>query len=195
MQSIDEKLAASRVKKNAKAANAKLKSEPKKAKSFREFMSSQGVVSLAIGLVLGTAATTLVNSFLNNIVLPPLGFILGSAEGLKGLSLNLGKTPTGAVAILNYGTFLNDLLNFFVMAIVVYLTFRAVNSAVEGQAFLTNVTKETMSKKAIQALNEAEKLKVARRALAKEEDVMRQQAKTKAKGKTIINAASKNEDK
>lgn len=88
---------------------------------FMEFIRTQGVVGLAVGLVLGGAVTILVKSLVDNIVMPPLGFILGSAEGLKGLQVNIGKTPAGQDAVLHYGVFLNDLINFAVIAVVVYL--------------------------------------------------------------------------
>lgn len=87
---------------------------------FIAFIKEQNVVSLAIGLVLGTAACGLVNSLINNIIMPPLGFLLGSADGIRGLELVMGKTPAGEVAILHYGQFINDLINFLVLAFVVY---------------------------------------------------------------------------
>lgn len=87
---------------------------------FIDFIKQQGVVGLAIGLVLGTTASALINSLINNVIMPPLGFILGSAEGLKGLTLNMGTTPAGEEAILYYGSFLNDLINFLVILLVVY---------------------------------------------------------------------------
>ena len=88
---------------------------------FMEFIRTQGVVGLAVGLVLGGAVTILVKSLVDNLVMPPLGFILGSAEGLKGLQINIGRTPAGQDAILHYGVFLNDLINFVVIAVVIYL--------------------------------------------------------------------------
>ncbi|MFV0485069.1 MAG: MscL family protein [Candidatus Saccharimonadales bacterium] len=88
---------------------------------FRDFIKGQNVIGLAIGLVIGTAASTLINSLINNVIMPPLGFLLGSAEGLKGLYWDLGTTPAGDTAILQYGQFLNDFINFLVIAIVVYL--------------------------------------------------------------------------
>ena len=87
---------------------------------FIAFIKEQNVVSLAIGLVLGTAASGLVNSLINNIIMPPLGFLLGSADGIRGLELVMGKTPAGEVAILHYGQFIDDLINFLVLAFVVY---------------------------------------------------------------------------
>ena len=62
---------------------------------FIAFIKEQNVVSLAIGLVIGTAASALVNSLINNIIMPPLGFLLGSADGIRGLELVMGTTPAG----------------------------------------------------------------------------------------------------
>ncbi|HYG84310.1 MAG TPA: MscL family protein [Verrucomicrobiae bacterium] len=87
---------------------------------FKSFIREQGVAGLAIGLVLGGAVSVLVKSLIDNILMPPLGFILGSAEGLKGLTLHLGTTPAGKPAVLHYGTFLNDIVNFLVIALVIY---------------------------------------------------------------------------
>ncbi|HET6746640.1 MAG TPA: MscL family protein [Candidatus Saccharimonadales bacterium] len=88
---------------------------------FFDFIRTQGVVGLAVGLVIGGAVSVLVKSLIDNLVMPPLGFILGSADGLKGLSVNLGRTIEGKDAVLHYGTFLNDLINFLVIALTIYL--------------------------------------------------------------------------
>lgn len=90
-------------------------------KSFLNFIRTQGVVGLAVGLVLGGAVSVLVKSLVDNVVMPPLGLVLGSAQGLKGLSWTMGNTNTGAPAVLNYGVFLNDFINFIVIALVIYL--------------------------------------------------------------------------
>ena len=90
-------------------------------KSFLDFVRTQGVVGLAVGLVLGGSVSVLVKSLVDNVVMPPLGFILGSAEGLKGLAWNLGKTSSGKMAALHYGIFLNDFINFVVIALTVYV--------------------------------------------------------------------------
>lgn len=90
------------------------------ASGFMDFIRTQGVVGLAVGLVLGGAVTILVKSLIDNLVMPPLGFVLGSAEGLKGLELVIGKAG-GKQAVLHYGVFLNDLVNFIVIALVIYL--------------------------------------------------------------------------
>ena len=105
----------------AKAGASKLKGG---ASGFMKFIREQNVVGLAVGLVLGTAASGLVNSLINNVIMPPLGFLLGSADGLRGLELNMGTTPAGEVAVLRYGEFANDLINFVVLALCVYLVIK-----------------------------------------------------------------------
>jgi len=89
--------------------------------AFLNFIRTQGVVGLAVGLVLGGAVGVMVKSLVDNIIMPPLGLMLGSTEGLKGLSVTMGKTAEGTPAVLHYGIFLNDLINFVVIALVIYL--------------------------------------------------------------------------
>ena len=126
-------------KANAKAKDIKAKDAKEKAKElnkaafekfkgggsgFMKFIREQNVVGLAVGLILGTAASALVNSLINNVIMPPLGFLLGSADGIRGLSVDLGTTPAGEHAVLAYGAFINDLINFLVLALVVYLVIK-----------------------------------------------------------------------
>jgi large conductance mechanosensitive channel len=117
------------VKKVTKKVTSKIEAAPKaiasvggsQLKGFIDFIRTQGVVGLAIGLVLGGAVSTLVKSLIDNVVMPPLGMLLGSAEGIKGLAITIGTTAAGKPAILNYGVFLNDFINFIIIALVVYL--------------------------------------------------------------------------
>ena len=89
-------------------------------KGFLDFIRTQGVIGLAIGLVLGGAVGVLVKSLINNVVMPPIGLLLGSAQGLTGLHWAIGSV-NGKQAIVYYGAFLNDLINFLVIAFVIYL--------------------------------------------------------------------------
>lgn len=89
-------------------------------RDFVNFIRTQGVVGLAVGLVLGGAVSVLVKSLIDNVVMPPLGLLLGSTEGLKGLGWSVG-TVNGKSAVVHYGVFLNDFINFLVIALVIYL--------------------------------------------------------------------------
>lgn len=81
---------------------------------FVEFIRKQGIVGFAIAFILGGAISALVASIVVNLVNPILGVVLGSAKDLADNYLNFfgGK--------IMYGKFINDLINFFVIAFVVY---------------------------------------------------------------------------
>ena len=90
------------------------------AGGFMTFIKEQNIVGLAVGLVLGTHAGNLVNSLVNNVFMPPIGLLLGSTEGLKGWTVAIGNTG----ASLALGAFLNDLINFIILAFVIYLVIK-----------------------------------------------------------------------
>ena len=83
-------------------------------KGFVTFIREQGVIGLAVGFILGGAVSKLVTSLVDNIVQPLLGPILGSAEGLNGL----------AIGPVTYGNFITALIDFIVIAAVVYFMFK-----------------------------------------------------------------------
>ena len=91
------------------------------ASGFMTFIKEQNIVGLAVGLVLGTHAGALVNSLVNNVFMPPIGLLLGSTEGLKGWSVEIGSTG----ASIALGAFLNDLINFIILAFVIYIVIKA----------------------------------------------------------------------
>ncbi len=87
-------------------------------KDFINFIREQGVIGLAIGFILGGAVSEVVKSFINDIVNPILGLLLGSVDGLKSLSVSL----FGADLLL--GNFVAILINFIIIAAVVYYGFK-----------------------------------------------------------------------
>lgn len=87
-------------------------------KEFIQFIREQGVVGLAIGFILGGAVSEVVKSFINDLVNPVLGLVLGSAEGLKSLSFSL----FGADVLI--GNFIAILINFIIIAAVVFYGFK-----------------------------------------------------------------------
>ncbi len=113
----------SRLKRPVIAAPVLVRIGENQVKGFLDFIRTQGVVGLAVGLVLGGAVSVLVKSLVDNVILPPIGLLLGSSDGLNGLFWTIGKTHDGLPATLHYGTFLNDFLNFIIIALVVYVVF------------------------------------------------------------------------
>lgn len=88
--------------------------QSKPLNGFMDFVREQGVVGLAVGFVLGGASKDVVNSLIENIIDPILGLVLGSTKGLEGAVFTL------LGAQIKYGAFLSTLLDFVVVAAVVY---------------------------------------------------------------------------
>ena len=82
---------------------------------FSNFLKNQGVVTLAIGFILGTAISKFVSSLVTDIINPVINFFMGGVDDLSTKVIHLGKST------IHYGTFLNSGLDFIVIALVVYL--------------------------------------------------------------------------
>jgi large conductance mechanosensitive channel len=89
-----------------------------KVNGFFEFIREQGVVGLAIGFVLGGSVSKLVNSLVQDMINPLLGPILGAAGDLNEQVLRFGAVE------LKWGSFANNLIDFMIMAAVVYFVFK-----------------------------------------------------------------------
>lgn len=87
-------------------------------KGFYAFIREQGVVGLAIGFVLGGSVSKLVNSLVQDVINPLLGPVLGAAGNLNDQVLRIGAVE------LRWGSFVNNLIDFVIMAAVVYFVFK-----------------------------------------------------------------------
>lgn len=103
-------------------------------KEFRDFAVRGNVVDLAVGIIIGAAFTGIVNSLVKDIIMPPIGFIMGgidfsdffialSAEHYDTLK---AAQDAGAVTI-NYGLFLNACINFLIVAFAIFLLVKQIN--------------------------------------------------------------------
>jgi large conductance mechanosensitive channel len=117
-------------------------------KDFKEFATRGNVVDLAVGVVIGVAFGKIVTSFVNDIVMPPIGLIVGHID-FKDLFINLSNTSYRSLAdakaagapVLAYGTFLNTVFEFLVVAFAVFLLVRQVNR-LKSKPSPTPTTKE-----------------------------------------------------
>ena len=94
---------------------------------FKEFISRGNVVDMAVGVVVGSAFTGIVNSLVKDVMMPAIGFLIGGIDfaDLKiVLAPAVGETPEVAVL---YGTFLNQIVNFLILAFVVFVMVRMLN--------------------------------------------------------------------
>ena len=103
-------------------------------KEFKEFIMRGNVVDMAVGIIIGAAFGKIVTSFVNDILMPPIGLMLGKAD-FSNLFVNLSgqQYPTVAsakaagAATLNYGIFFNTVLDFLIIAFAIFLLIRQVN--------------------------------------------------------------------
>lgn len=96
---------------------------------FKNFAVKGNAFDLAIAVVIGNAFSAIVNSLVADIITPVLGLVTGSTTDIKKLSLNIavGDTPI----LLNWGAFAQTILNFFVIALSIFLVFKLISVARE----------------------------------------------------------------
>ena len=103
-------------------------------KEYRDFINRGNVVDLAVAVIIGLAFGAVVNSLVNDIVMPPIGLLLGGVDfssifiSLTGQSYpSLVAAKEAGAATLNIGLFLNAVINFLIISFVVFLVVRQIN--------------------------------------------------------------------
>lgn len=89
-------------------------------KEFKEFIARGNVIDLAVGVIIGAAFTSIVQSLVTNIINPLIGLFIGRID-LSNLVLKVGGTT------FKYGAFINSIINFLIIAFVVFLIVKAIN--------------------------------------------------------------------
>jgi large conductance mechanosensitive channel len=103
-------------------------------KEFKEFIMRGNVLDMAIGIIIGAAFGKIVTSFVTDVLMPPLGRLIGKVD-FSSLYINLSGTPYASLAdakkagaaTINYGMFLNTILDFLIVALAIFLVIRQVN--------------------------------------------------------------------
>ena len=103
-------------------------------KEFREFALKGNAVDLAIGVIIGAAFGAIVTSLVSDIMMPPIGKALGGVDFSNlfvvlgdGTYASLAEAQKAGAATVNYGVFLNKLINFLIVAFVLFMVVKAVN--------------------------------------------------------------------
>jgi len=96
---------------------------------FRDFAMRGNVVDLAVGVVIGGAFKSVVTSFTGDILMPPIGMFTGGVD-FSDLVLTLKKATESAEAVtVNYGVFINTIIDFLIIAFAIFLVVKAMNAA------------------------------------------------------------------
>ncbi|AVK62806.1 large conductance mechanosensitive channel protein MscL [Lactobacillus sp. CBA3606] len=93
---------------------------------FKTFIARGNVIDLAVGVIIGSAFTSIVKSLTNNLINPFIGIFLGQID-LSNLKVSIGE------ATFRYGAFLNAVINFFIVAIVVFILVKIINRLVKPE--------------------------------------------------------------
>jgi large conductance mechanosensitive channel len=103
-------------------------------KEFRDFIARGNVIDLAIAVVIGAAFARVVASLVEGVIMPPIGLILGGVD-FSNLFLDLsGERPVSltdaevrGLPVIKYGAFLNDVISFLIIALVIFMIVKAIN--------------------------------------------------------------------
>jgi len=94
---------------------------------FREFAVKGNVLDLAVGVIIGAAFGKIVTSLVNDIIMPPVGLLLGGVN-FKDLAWVLKPaTETTAAVAINYGMFINNVIDFLIIAMVIFMVVKSAN--------------------------------------------------------------------
>ncbi len=93
---------------------------------FKEFAMRGNMIDLAVGVVVGGAFGQVVSSLVGDVVMPPLGKLIGGIN-FSEFALSLGTGPKGAPVLLKYGVFIQTVLDFLIVAFVIFLAVRGIN--------------------------------------------------------------------
>ncbi len=105
-------------------------------KEFKIFIAKGNVMDLAVGIIIGAAFTAIVNSLVGDLINPIIGLILGGVDFTNMYAVLSGTVPNGAslqtardsgAAVFAYGSFITAIINFLIIAFVVFMLIKAVN--------------------------------------------------------------------
>ena len=122
-------------------------------KEFREFVTRGNVVDLAVGLVIGAAFGRIVQSFVDDILMPPIGLLLGGTDfsnlfvvlregAAPGPYMSLEMAKAAGAVTLNYGVFISTIVTFLIVAFAIFLMVRTINRLRREQPAAAPVTPE-----------------------------------------------------
>ena len=103
-------------------------------KEFKEFAVKGDAVDMAVGIVIGAAFGKIVNSLVNDIIMPPIGMLIGGVD-FKNLVVTLKEaTATQPAVTLKYGMFINTTIDFLIVAFAIFMVVRGINKLKKKQA-------------------------------------------------------------
>jgi large conductance mechanosensitive channel len=117
-------------------------------KEFKQFVARGNVVDLAVGVIIGAAFGKIVTSFVSDILMPPIGLLLGNVDFTNlfitlsgGTFVTLEEALAAGAATLNYGLFISTIIDFLIIAFVIFLLVKQVNRLKKAEPVAEPTTK------------------------------------------------------
>jgi len=95
---------------------------------FKSFIMRGNVVDMAVGLVIGAAFGKIVTSFVNDLLMPPIGILIGGIDFSHLAIVLRPATATAKAVTINYGAFINNIIDFLIVGMSIYLVVKGMNS-------------------------------------------------------------------
>lgn len=95
-------------------------------KEFREFAVKGNVLDMAVGIIIGAAFGTVVQSLVNDVIMPPIGLALGGVD-FSDIAIQVGTSPEGEPVAIGLGLFINNVISFVIVAFAVFMIVRSFN--------------------------------------------------------------------
>lgn len=120
---------------------------------FKKFIMRGNVIDMAVGIVMGAAFGGIVNSFVNDVLMPPIGVLLGGIDfsnlfllikkgATPGPYLTLAQAQEAGAVTLNYGVFINTIISFLIIAAAIFMVIRFLNQLKKKEEVPPPATKE-----------------------------------------------------
>jgi large conductance mechanosensitive channel len=114
-------------------------------KEFRDFAMRGNVVDMAVGIVIGAAFGGIVNSLVNDVIMPPIGLLLGNVDfsnlfvvlkegAAAGPYASVGAAKAAGAVTFNFGLFINTIINFIILAFAIFMVVRGMNKLQQQKA-------------------------------------------------------------
>ena len=115
-------------------------------KEFKEFAMRGNVLDMAVGIIIGTAFGTIIKSLVSDIIMPPIGLLLGKVDftnlfavlktGTKAAApyTSLTEAQAAGAVTINYGMFINTIINFIIVALAIFMVIRSMNKFKKPEA-------------------------------------------------------------
>ncbi|MDR3478636.1 MAG: large-conductance mechanosensitive channel protein MscL [Gammaproteobacteria bacterium] len=96
-------------------------------KEFKEFAMRGNLIDMAVGIIIGTAFGKVITSLVNDVLMPPIGMLLGKVD-FSDLGITLHqRTATSAAVIVKYGMFINTIIDFLIIAFAMFMVIKQMN--------------------------------------------------------------------